>query len=175
MKHTIISRKEAVQLGLKRYYTGVPCGHGHDSERFVSGSSCMVCTLARSRKSGAGRPERKGGGLTFMADRPCKRGHFERYTRGGGCVECQRILHAERYAREIKAEREAAGFMVPARRAALALGLRHYSTGEACRRGHVSQRYVSSGSCVECARLRNVRRWQEHRSAALACEPVAAR
>ncbi|OKN43494.1 hypothetical protein AM421_002853 [Klebsiella pneumoniae] len=31
----IITRVEAAKAGLKRYYTGKQCKHGHDSERWV--------------------------------------------------------------------------------------------------------------------------------------------
>ena len=40
----IISRKNAQVDGVKRYFTGVPCIHGHLSERLVSNSSCCECT-----------------------------------------------------------------------------------------------------------------------------------
>lgn len=39
----IISRKEAKILGLKRYFTGKPCPHGHVDERHVSDKSCVTC------------------------------------------------------------------------------------------------------------------------------------
>jgi len=38
----IISRKEAKERGLKRYFTGKPCKNGHVSERYV-GSGCVEC------------------------------------------------------------------------------------------------------------------------------------
>jgi len=41
--HTVISRAEARARGLKRYFTGVPCKHGHIAERFVTGSRCIAC------------------------------------------------------------------------------------------------------------------------------------
>lgn len=31
----IITRIDAAKAGLKRYYTGKQCKHGHDSERYV--------------------------------------------------------------------------------------------------------------------------------------------
>ena len=47
-------RKEAIKLGLKRYFNGVPCVRGHIAERLVKGS-CLVCdrvdTLARNRRN----------------------------------------------------------------------------------------------------------------------------
>lgn len=44
-----ISRKEAKEKGLKRYFTGKPCKHGHVSERHVSGI-CIVCGNERQRQ-----------------------------------------------------------------------------------------------------------------------------
>jgi 5-methylcytosine-specific restriction endonuclease McrA len=39
----IISRAEAKAAGLKRYFTGVACKHGHVAERFVSTRQCADC------------------------------------------------------------------------------------------------------------------------------------
>lgn len=38
-----ISRKEAKCRGLKRYFTGKPCQHGHVCERTTSNSACVLC------------------------------------------------------------------------------------------------------------------------------------
>ena len=40
----ILSRKEAKEQGLKYYFTGEPCKHGHLAEKFVSNGTCLVCT-----------------------------------------------------------------------------------------------------------------------------------
>lgn len=39
----IISCKDAKKKGLKRYFTGKPCKHGHISERFVASNACLKC------------------------------------------------------------------------------------------------------------------------------------
>ena len=39
----IVSRKSAISLGLKRYFTGKPCAHGHVSERWVASYACISC------------------------------------------------------------------------------------------------------------------------------------
>lgn len=39
----VMPRAEARAAGLKRYFTGAPCKHGHVSDRFVSDSSCAEC------------------------------------------------------------------------------------------------------------------------------------
>lgn len=44
-----ITRKEATAAGMKRYYTGKPCKHGHVSERQTSNGTCVEC--ASSKKS----------------------------------------------------------------------------------------------------------------------------
>jgi len=45
----IISREAAINKGLKRYYTGIPCKHGHNSERYVAGKGCVQCNLLTVR------------------------------------------------------------------------------------------------------------------------------
>lgn len=44
--------------------------------------------------------------------------------------------------------------MIVSRRDAKAAGLKRFMTGRACRNGHVAERYVASGVCVECDRKR---------------------
>jgi hypothetical protein len=56
----IISRAEAKAKGLKRYFTGKPCKHGHVAERQVSNATCVECERAAMKKyllkkSAAGR------------------------------------------------------------------------------------------------------------------------
>jgi hypothetical protein len=54
---TIISRKEAMALGLKRFFTGKPCKRGHIAERTVCDHSCMKCVYENTRKRRAADPE----------------------------------------------------------------------------------------------------------------------
>jgi len=44
----IISRKEAKEQGLKRYYTGVLCPKGHDAMKLVSNYTCVKCTKEKA-------------------------------------------------------------------------------------------------------------------------------
>lgn len=39
----IITRKEALQRGLKRFFTGKPCQKGHLAERNVRSGACLEC------------------------------------------------------------------------------------------------------------------------------------
>jgi|DEB0MinimDraft_10_1074344.scaffolds.fasta_scaffold00191_24 5-methylcytosine-specific restriction endonuclease McrA len=45
----VISKKQAQEQGLKRYFTGKPCKRGHVSERYVSGGVCIECDNNRVR------------------------------------------------------------------------------------------------------------------------------
>lgn len=49
MTVVIISRKEALSLGLKKFYTGKPCKHGHICEQYVS-SGCVICVSDNASK-----------------------------------------------------------------------------------------------------------------------------
>lgn len=50
MNIQIISRKEAISQGLKRYFTGEPCKRGHIAERFIWNSGCIDCdSLIRNK------------------------------------------------------------------------------------------------------------------------------
>jgi hypothetical protein len=42
--HPIISRKEARELGLKRYFTGQPCAQGHVAPFYTKGKHCVICS-----------------------------------------------------------------------------------------------------------------------------------
>lgn len=52
----VISKKDAKAKGLKRYFTGEPCKHGHIAERYMSGS-CMECKDSQSTKWRIDHPE----------------------------------------------------------------------------------------------------------------------
>lgn len=41
----VILRKEAVEKGLKTYYTGKPCKRGHLSDRFTNSGRCRDCNI----------------------------------------------------------------------------------------------------------------------------------
>jgi hypothetical protein len=48
-------------------------------------------------------------------------------------------------------------FSKHSRKQALALGLKHYFTGEPCKHGHIAKRYVSSAECSECSRIQTAK------------------
>lgn len=40
----ITTRSLAALQGVRRYFTGQPCKHGHTAERFTSSGGCVVCS-----------------------------------------------------------------------------------------------------------------------------------
>ena len=46
-----ITRQQAMEQGLKRYYTGKPCKHGHYSERLCSDYACCECVSIRVKSA----------------------------------------------------------------------------------------------------------------------------
>lgn len=45
----IKTRKQAQMDGDKKFYTGRPCAHGHDSPRYVISGTCCVCAAASTK------------------------------------------------------------------------------------------------------------------------------
>lgn len=54
----LVTRREAVAIGARRYFTGEPCKHGHVAERRVIGSACVACANARAIDWAERHPER---------------------------------------------------------------------------------------------------------------------
>jgi hypothetical protein len=48
-----ITRKEAREAGLKQYFTGKACIHGHIAPRLVSNKTCVECDRIRKQKARA--------------------------------------------------------------------------------------------------------------------------
>jgi flagellum-specific peptidoglycan hydrolase FlgJ len=46
----LITRAEATEKGLTRFFTGVPCKHGHISERSTINGCCCECNRIRSKE-----------------------------------------------------------------------------------------------------------------------------
>lgn len=46
----IITRKEALEKNLLRYFTGKPCKYGHVCERLISNNNCLICSKQRTKK-----------------------------------------------------------------------------------------------------------------------------
>ena len=53
----LIDRADAQRLGMKRYFTGRPCNHGHIAERSTTTRHCVICAAYHRRGRWASNPE----------------------------------------------------------------------------------------------------------------------
>ena len=53
----IITRQEAREQGLKRYFTGKPCIHGHHCERLTASKNCIRCLYLATEKRRKASPD----------------------------------------------------------------------------------------------------------------------
>lgn len=109
MADQIISRKDALAKGLKRYFTGKPCKHGHIGKRYVIDWGCQICKASiatrwyethrakalKAREVDSRFITRKDarvkGLKKYFNGRPCKNGHLsERFVSGSGCLICRK-------------------------------------------------------------------------------------
>lgn len=116
----IITRQDAMEQGLPRYFTGGPCKHGHVSERYTGNSGCYQCSFDLSRKTLEARKARSRQLIRVR-------------------LEKERESLEEKYGRKVLKREEAK-----------ALGLIRYFTGKPCGRGHVDERQTSGGCCITC-------------------------
>jgi len=54
-----VTRQEALAQGLKRYFTGNPCPHGHIAERFVTSFGCVDCAKLHGQSESHKRATQK--------------------------------------------------------------------------------------------------------------------
>ena len=68
----LMSRQEALALGLKRYFTGVPCNAaGHVAERRIKPDCCCECMRLRNLAYSRAHPEKfKAQGIQWAKDNP---------------------------------------------------------------------------------------------------------
>lgn len=98
------TRSEAKRLGLKRYFTGKRCPHGHIAERLVSNGLCATCLneraktlqLAQRRAAGIGpRPPASFDKQAYMADwRLRNADHIRAYDRA---AQARRLVEDVQY------------------------------------------------------------------------------
>jgi hypothetical protein len=107
------SPKEAASLGIKFFFTGEECVHGHLAPKYTAGGRCVTCARYHAAAAQGGRfagsftaaranIKRAIASMsmnrTYTPIRPCKHGHMLRYISSNNCVECsdlQRIKHKE--------------------------------------------------------------------------------
>jgi hypothetical protein len=86
--------------------------------------------------------------VTYKTSNPCTRGHnSERYTKGGGCVECVGLLRGKTIDRR---NRSLLNNVLAEE--AKAKGLLCYIPENPCKAGH-KLRFVNSNNCVDCDKM----------------------
>lgn len=114
----VISHKEALERGLKRYFTGKPCKHGHVCERSVSSYGCLECARRASaayykskfpaKEIGPRQKAMEKGLRHYFTGKPCKHGHVcARLVSTSVCLECARLVSARRRAEKPEEARKA--------------------------------------------------------------------
>lgn len=99
----LVSRREAKDSGLTRYFTGIPCANGHVSERLTCDHSCVACNRENAAAERARNPE---------AARRRARKSYQRH------IEKQRASAREHMRAKFKADPEAFRLKRRERRAA---------------------------------------------------------
>ncbi len=114
------------------------------------------------------------GGRYYFSGSPCRNGHLCPRLLDGRCVECRRKINRDRRRRlsakklglaewqngrvqnmvDLDALIESG--LPTSRQEAKKSGSKHYFTGDPCRDGHLSPRYMN-GNCIQCNRDRNRR------------------
>jgi hypothetical protein len=78
-----ISREVAKGQGLKRYFTGHPCGRGHVAERFVADGRCVQCNRERNHRERRDRNNQVVASLVQHVVRDCETEQIIRESRRG--------------------------------------------------------------------------------------------
>ena len=161
------SRQEALALGLKRYFTGVPCNAaGHVAERRIKPDCCCECMRLRNLAYSRAHPEKfKAQGIQWAKDNP------------------ERVKAAQKRYEAKNAEREAA------RKRKLALKQHHekYTTDPAyrTRKNAATKRWAEDnhepgttpisrrGASVATARPSEPRRWNDFGPIRTGRKPIA--
>jgi len=88
----------------------------------------------------------------YFSPKPCPKGHVGFHYIAGACQICARELSTKNNKKKqaqdpISIARRA---RAECRREAILAGATRYSSGQPCRNGHMAERYVSTGECIEC-------------------------
>ena len=102
----LITRTEALEQGLKRYYTGIPCKRGHDCERYTDKCYCIECANISSKKHRVKespqlslkhesirrrRDAIQKGHKHYIPAHQCRNGHTsKRSVKRNDCLECKK-------------------------------------------------------------------------------------
>lgn len=131
----IISRADAKRAGLKYYFTGKPCKHGHVSERKSVNGDCYACFFEK---------------MYSYRD--------EAFSKKAGLTPAE-------YRQRLQSRKleKIAGMSHPdyiSKQDAMLRGQDTYFDAVKCAHGHLSPRYVSTGACIQCGRNESRKAWR---------------
>lgn len=132
----IISRRAAIEAGLKQYFTGKPCKHGHITNRYTATGYCSACSSIKYKEKFALDPEafREKKRLWKIAN-----------------PEKQRLMQDKQNARR---RQKTANKPLSPRQLAIKEGRQTYMPLSPCPNGHMEERKVNAPGCPECGRIR---------------------
>ncbi len=121
------------------------------------------------------------GGRYYFSGRFCRSGHLSPRRLTGHCLECSRKIDRDHYRRLVTKKRGQAEWqdgrlqkmidldaliesgLPTSRQEAMKSGSKYYFTGDPCRTGHLSPRYMN-GDCIQCRRDRDRRSADKRRA-----------
>lgn len=139
----IISRSEAKQQNLNRYFTGEPCKRGHIAERITAKSYCVECKNARMREM-----RKSDANKLKESERRSTPEYKARKNLNKRVNDHYRVIQCEIDRRNNK---DRAGVKYISKTEALMFGFPRYFEGSTCKRGHVSERITANGMCHQCS------------------------
>ncbi len=122
------SKGEAIAEDGRYYFSGSPCRHGHLSPRLLDGR-CIECNRIKSRDRYRRRSAKKRGQAEWQNGRVQKMVDLDALIESGLPTSAQEAKKS---------------------------GSKYYFTGDPCRNGHLSPRYMN-GDCIQCSRDRHRR------------------
>ena len=127
------------------YFSGIACPHGkHPQKLSTTHRGCVACYGPR-------KTARLNGSARYMPDHACASCGLvaEKNTRSGRCYGCNPDASPGRQPDPaIVALMSTDALLTPS--AARAIGSKIYRTGNTCKNGHTSWRYVNGGACLAC-------------------------
>lgn len=137
---------QGVNWTLNRHAT--LCSRGpHLKAAHVRTGRCIICT--GDSKDPARLQAFKDLKWSYVPTWPCgKCNGKERHTKSNKCVNCSPAAIPRKSAERELMDRNPEAILSPA--AAVLGGLKVYRTGEPCKRGHKSWRYIKGNACIDC-------------------------
>ena len=145
------TRKAARRKKAKRYDSGALCPvclerNGSTTYvRFTINDECIHCCRLAAHAAYNAAPELKGDDFYWTTEMCAKAGHVGKRTLDHGCCECL-VEHPT-------IQDEYPDLIIDSE-TAHSLGFKVFRTGAECKRGHRSYRYLSTGGCITCKKLK---------------------